>query len=150
MGAFALPATAQAQTPSTDATLSGGTVTDAGRSLVSFSPNQHTYPSQDHISPSTVARSTTEVTFAPETSHAAATVQYFKGTVQLTDASTDPDFQVMLLEGTNEITVRVTAEDRMTSQDYTVRLRRFEALSEDAECAVGHGRRFRAGDEFRL
>ena len=151
-GAFALPATAQAQTPSTDATLSGGTVMGAGRTLVSFTPDQHSYPSQDHISPPSVSRSTTEVTFAPETNHAEATVHYFKETVQLTDSSMDPDFQVMLLEGVNEITVRVTAQDGTTLAGLhrEVETAGRPHRGRDAECAVGHRRRYRADNGFRL
>ena len=107
---------------STDATLSGGTVTAGSTTLVTFASGTATYMAS-------VANSVEEVTFAP-TKHAEATVRYLKGTDVLTDADgTDDGFQVALAVGANAITVEVTAEDGTTTQDYTVTVTRAAGAS---------------------
>ena len=109
-------------TASTDATLSGGTVTAGSTTLVTFASGTATYTAS-------VANGVEEVTFAP-TKHAEATVRYLKGTDVLTDADgTDDGFQVALAVGANAITVEVTAEDGTTTQDYTVTVTRAAGAS---------------------
>ena len=101
-----------------DATLSGGTVNDGSTTLVTFASGTATYTAS-------VANGVDEVTFAPTTNHASATVRYLKGTDVLTDVdSTDDGHQVTLDVGTNAITVEVTAEDGTTTQTYTVTVTR--------------------------
>ena len=105
-------------TLSTDATLSGGTVKDGSTTLVTFASGTTAYTAS-------VANGVDEVTFAPTTNHASATVRYLKGTDVLTDVdSTDDGHQVTLDVGTNAITVEVTAEDGTTTQTYTVTVTR--------------------------
>ena len=107
---------------STDATLSGGTVTAGSTTLVTFASDTTAYTAS-------VANGVEEVTFAP-TKHAEATVRYLKGTDVLTDADgTDDGFQVALAVGANAITVEVTAEDGTTTQDYTVTVTRAAGAS---------------------
>ena len=108
---------------STDATLSGGTVKAGSTTLVTFASGTTSYTAS-------VANGVDEVTFAPTTNHASATVRYLKGTDVLTDVdSTDDGHQVTLDVGTNAITVEVTAEDGTTTQTYTVTVTRAAAMT---------------------
>ena len=108
--------------PSTDATLSGGTVTGGGTTLVTFASDTTTYTAS-------VANSVDEVTVAPTTNHASSTVEYLLGDAGDEDDLEDADdmedgFQVPLAVGANRIVVSVIAEDGTTYLDYVVTVTR--------------------------
>ena len=112
-------------TLSTDATLSGGTVTAGSTTLVTFASGTYTYTAS-------VANGVEEVTVAPVTNHASATVGYLLGDAgdedDLEDADAmEDDFQVALAVGANRIVVSVTAEDGTTYLDYVVTVTRAAA-----------------------
>ena len=114
-------------TPSTDATLSGGTVKDGSTTLVTFASGTTAYTAS-------VANGVDEVTFAPTTNHAEATVEYLLGDAgdedDLEDADAmEDDFQVALAVGANRIVVSVTAEDGTTYLDYVVTVTRAAAMT---------------------
>ena len=121
--------TAVSATPtlSTDATLSGGTVKAGSTTLVTFASGTYTYTAS-------VANGVEEVTVAPVTNHASATVGYLLGDAgdedDLEDADAmEDDFQVALAVGANRIVVSVTAEDGTTYLDYVVSVTRAAAMT---------------------
>ncbi|WP_428097661.1 fibronectin type III domain-containing protein [Candidatus Rariloculus sp.] len=108
-----------APTPSTDATLSGLTVTGDGSDLVTFVSGTTDYTAM-------VAGAVAEVTVTPTTNDTGATIEYLDGDdATLTDTDTAKDeFQVALAEGDNVVKVKVTAEDGNTTETYMVTVTR--------------------------
>ena len=118
---IAVKGTAGGGTPSTDATLSGLTVTGGGSDLVTFVSGTTDYTAM-------VTNDVETLTFAPTNNDAGASVAYLDSDGNtLDDADTAAGHQVPLSVGANAITVRVTAENG-TIQDYTVTVTRAEAL----------------------
>ena len=108
---------------SSDATLSGLTVTGGGSDLVTFASGTKTYTAM-------VASDVAEVTVTPTTTDTGATVAYLDGDdATITDAGTDAGHQVTLAVGDNVIKVKVTAEDGNATDTYTVTVSRAEAAS---------------------
>ena len=109
---------------STDATLSGLTVTGGGSDLVTFASGTTTYTAS-------VANAVAEVTVTAMTTDSEATIDYLDGSDRtLTDAGTADGHQVTLAEGDNVIKVKVTAADPTSTETYTVTVTR--AASMDA------------------
>ena len=110
-------------TPSSDATLSGLTVTAGGTDLVTFASGTTTYASS-------VANDVDEVTVTAMTTDSGAMFEYLDGDdATLTDADTsDPGHQVVLAVGDTVIQVKVTAADAST-QTYTVTVTRAAAAA---------------------
>ena len=107
--------------PSTDATLSGLTVTAGGSDLVTFASGTTSYTAS-------VANDVETVTFTETKNDADASVAYLDSDGNtLDDAGTAAGHQVTLAEGDNVITVRVMAEDGTTELDYTVTVNRAAA-----------------------
>ena len=97
--------------------MSGG-----GADLLTFASGTTTYTAM-------VANDVETVTFTATKNHVGAGVAYLDaGGNTLDDADTTEDgFQVVLAVGANATTVRVTAENGTTTQDYTVTVTRAEA-----------------------
>ena len=116
LGALAAPVAAQ--NPSTDATLSGLTLSE-GRLDPMFASGTTSYAAA-------VGYTVTRITVVPTTTDANATVAYLDGSdMPLTDANTVTDEQdVDLVVGENVIKVKVTAEDTSTVLTYTLTVRR--------------------------
>ena len=104
-------------------TLSALTVSVGGTDLLTFASGTTTYTAM-------VTNDVETVTFTATKNDDGASVAYLDSDGNtLDDADTTEDgFQVALSVGANAITVRVTAEDGMTAQDYTVTVTRAEAL----------------------
>ena len=104
---------------SSDATLSGLTVTGDGSDLVTFVSGTTDYTAS-------VANTVAEVTVTPTTNDTDATIAYLDTSdMTLTDADTAKDeFQVTLAEGDTVIKVKVTAADGNTTETYTVTVNR--------------------------
>ena len=122
---------------SSDATLSGLTVTGGGSELVTFVSGTTTYTAM-------VANAVAEVTVTPMTTDTGATIAYLDGSdMTLTDAGTADGHQVALVEGDNVIKVKVTAADGNTTQTYTVTVTRAAAGGAAAgsrlEAELGYG-----------
>ena len=105
------PTTALAQSPSTDATLSGLTVSP--RDIIGFTADRTDYEVD-------VASDVTQATITATASDSGAAVAY---------SDTDADLntqghQVNLLVGRNAVTVTVTAADTTTTEIYTVSINR--------------------------
>ena len=100
--------------PSSDATLSGLTVTAGGTDLVTFASDTETYTAS-------VANTVAEVTVTATKNDSGASIDYLDGDdMTLDDADTGVDgHQVTLTEGDNVIKVKVTAADT-TTKTYTV------------------------------
>ena len=109
---------------SSDATLSGLTVTGGGSDLVTFVSGTTTYTAS-------VANTVAEVTVTAMTTDSGATIEYLDGDdATLTDADTsDPGHQVAVAVGSYVIKVKVTAADGNTTQTYTVTVTRAAAVS---------------------
>ena len=106
-------------TPSTDATLSGLTVTGGGLDLVTFVSGTTDYTAM-------VASAVAEVTVTPTLNDSGATIEYLDGddaTLTDTDTAKD-DFQVALDVGETVIKVKVTAADGNTTETYMVTVTR--------------------------
>ena len=113
---------------SSDATLSGLTVTAGGTDLVTFASGTTDYAAS-------VANDVAEVTVTAMTTDSGATIEYLDGDdATLTDADTsDPGHQVALeVRNNNVIKVKVTAQDGVTTQTYRVTVDRAAAASTDA------------------
>ena len=113
-----------APTPSSDATLSGLTVTAGGTDLVTFVSDTETYTAS-------VANDVAEVTVTATKNDSGASIDYLDGSDEATldDADTSDDgHQVTLAEGDNVIKVKVTAADGST-KTYTVTVNRAAAAS---------------------
>ena len=105
------------QQTSTDATLSGLTLTDV---------NFGTFASDTTSYSATVANSVTETTVTPTVNDSGAIYVIKLGSV------VDPDGTISLAVGSNVITIEVTAEDTTTTQTYTVAVTRAAPPSSDA------------------
>ena len=99
----------RATEPSSDATLSSLTL--SGMDFGTFIPSTTSYRAR-------VASETTETTVTPTVKHSAASY------VIKLDEVTDDDGVISLTDGSNVITVEVTAEDGETTQTYTVTVHR--------------------------
>ena len=104
---------------STDATLSGLTVTGGGSDLVTFVSGTYEYDAS-------VANTVDEVTVTPTLNDTTATIEYLDASdMTLTDAdASTAGQQVELAEGDNVIKVKVTVADKSTSLTYTVTVNR--------------------------
>ena len=119
---------------STDASLSGLELTwdDSGTATdIVLSP---TFATTTTTYAASVANVVARITVAPTVNDTNATVAYLDaGDSALTDADTVAEgFQVDLAVGANTIKVKVTAEDGMTTDTYTVTVTRAEVTSDDA------------------
>ena len=112
-------AAGEAPTPSTDATLSGLTVTAGGTDLVTFASDTTDYTAS-------VANDVAEVTVTAETTDSGASIDYLDASdMTLVDADgSSTGQQVTLAEGDNVIKVKVTAADGSATQTYTVTVNR--------------------------
>ncbi len=99
----------RAAEPSSDATLSSLTL--SGIDFGTFDPTTTSYRAR-------VASETTETTVTPTVNHSSASYVIKLGEV------TDDDGVISLTDGSNVITVEVTAEDGETTQTYTVTVHR--------------------------
>ena len=108
--------TDDAELPSTDATLSGLTL--SGVDFGTFAPGTTSYTAD-------VAYSVSQTTVSPTANHSRASY------VIKIDGTTDTDGTVPLAVGGNAITIEVTAEDDSTTSTYTVTVTR-AAASTDA------------------
>ena len=99
----------RAEELSSDATLSSLTL--SGIDFGTFDPTTTSYRAR-------VASETTETTVTPTVKHSAASY------VMKLDGVTDDDGVISLTDGSNVITVEVTAEDGETTQTYTVTVHR--------------------------
>ena len=118
----------RAAPPSSDATLSALAVNDGNADLTlspAFAPGTTSYAAS-------VANSVATVTVSATANHASARV----GIAPADAASGMTGHQVLLSEGTNEITVTVTAEDDST-QAYRVTVTRAEVENNDPVFAAG-------------
>ena len=103
---------------SSDATLSGLTVTGGGSDLVTFVSGTTTYTAM-------VASTVAEVTVTAMTTNSGASIEYLDGDdATLDDAGAADGHQVAVAEGDNVIKVKVTAADGNTTQTYTVTVTR--------------------------
>ena len=121
LGLFAaLASPVAAQNPSTDATLSGLALSE-GRLDPVFATGTSDYAAA-------AGYTVTRITVVPTTTDASATVAYLDGgDMPLTDANTAmEEHDVDLVVGENVIKVRVTAEDNLAMETYTVTITRME------------------------
>ena len=109
---------ASAQTPGTDATLSGLTLSE-GRLSPAFASGTTAYTAS-------VGYTVMRIAVVPSTTDANATVAYLDGSdMPLTDANTVTQEQdVDLAVGETVVKVKITAEDTSTVQTYTVTITR--------------------------
>ena len=118
---IAIKGTAVGGTLSSDATLSGLTVTAGGTDLVTFASGTTTYAAS-------VANDVAEVTVTAMTTDSGATIEYLDGDdATLTDAGTDAGHQVAVAGSETVIKVKVTAEDGNATQTYMVTVTRAAA-----------------------
>ena len=106
---------------STDATLSGLTLSNV---------NFGTFASGTTSYTADVANSVTETTVTPTVNHSGATY------VIKLDGVEDADGVVSLAEGSNVITIEVTAEDDTTTRTYTVTVTRLVSLQQNSTDAT--------------
>ena len=120
---IAIKGTAAGGTPSSDAALSGLTVTAGGTDLVTFASGTTDYTPM-------VANDVDEVTVTAMTTDSGASIEYLDvSDMTLNDADTGVDgHQVTLAVGETVIKVKVTAEDGST-ETYTVTVSRAEAMT---------------------
>ena len=106
-----------------DATLRKLDFEDKDGNAISLSP---AFAASSRSYTASVANSLDEITVAPDTNDSNATFTVLDGSGnERTDASgTEAGFQVKLNEGSNTVTVQVTAEDASTTETYTVVLTR--------------------------
>ena len=114
-------------TPSTDATLSGLTVT-AGSTDLMLTP---TFVSGTYVYAASVGNTVTEVTVTPTKNDSGATIVWLDGSdMTLADANaSETGQQVTLVEGDNVINVKVTAADGSTTLTYAVTVNRAAAMT---------------------
>ena len=118
---------------SSDATLRALALTDGDGEVVALTP---AFAIDEVSYTASVASAVDKVTVTATPKHAnAAEPEFLDGTdATLTDADTGtPGFQVVLAEGENTIKVKVTAEDRDTTETYTVTVTRRPAASAAAD-----------------
>ena len=121
---IAIKGTAVGGTLSSDATLSGLTVTAGGTDLVTFASGTTDYAAS-------VANDVAEVTVTAMTTDSGATIEYLDGDdMTLTDADTGvTGHQVAVAVGETVIKVKVTAEDGNATQTYMVTVTRAAAMT---------------------
>ena len=107
----------QLEPPSTDATLSGLTLSNVAFGTFDSATTGYT---------ASVANDVTQTTVTPTTNDDGATY------VIKLDGVADDDGEIPLSAGSNTITIEVTAEDGNATQTYTVTVTRAEPLSTDA------------------
>ena len=117
---------AAAQTQSTDATLSGLTATQSASSSGPFTPlGIGTFAAATTSYTVNVANGITHVKLTPTVNDASASVEVGKQGQTLTAVSSGTaSAAIALSEGTNPITVKVTAQDGTTTGTYTVTVTR--------------------------
>ena len=109
---------------STDATLSDLALTDPAGGVITLSP---TFASATTSYSATVDSDILRVTVTPTTSDDGAEIEYLDGADQtLVDADGTDGHQADLALGTNTIKVKVTAEDGVITETYTVVVTRLE------------------------
>ena len=114
--------------PSTDATLSALALSNG--SDITLSP---LFASGTMSYTASVPNGVDEITITPTVNESNATVQYQDSSdMDITDADAKSGHQVPLDVGENTIKVKVTAEDRTTTETYTVVVTRAEPDSTDA------------------
>ena len=122
--------TSCAQTLSSDATLSDLTALSHTSATGTFSPLALTPPTFNAATTgytATVANTITHAKLTPTANHASATIQVGKGST-LANVNSGQDSDAIALDvGANAITVRVTAQDTTTTQNYTVTIIRAPA-----------------------
>ena len=110
------------RSPLMDATLRALVVNDGSTDLTltpDFAPDEYDYTA------SSVVNAVDEVTVTAKKNDAGARIEYLDASdMPLDDADSAAGHQVAVAEGDTVIKVRVTAEDRMTVQDYTVTVNR--------------------------
>ena len=110
------------RSPLMDATLRALVVNDGSTDLTltpDFAPDEYDYTA------SSVVNAVDEVTVTAKKNDAGARIEYRDASdMPLDDADSAAGHQVAVAEGDTVIKVRVTAEDRMTVQDYTVTVNR--------------------------
>ena len=111
----------RASPPSTDATLSGLTL--SGVNFGTFSSDTTSYTAS-------VASSVTQTTVTPRVNHSGANYVIKLGSV------TDSDGVISLAEGDNVITIEVTAEDGRTTRTYTVTVTHLVSLQQKSADAT--------------
>ena len=111
LAAIGLTPTVLAQSQSSDATLSGLTLSDVDFGTFASDTTNYT---------ASVGNRVRETTVSPTVNHSGATY-----VVEL-DGTEDSDGEVSLSVGSNTIAIEVTAEDKVTTQTYTVTVTRAE------------------------
>ena len=121
---------------STDATLSDLVVND-GNSDLTLTP---TFASDEDTYTAMVLSTVTEVTVTPMSNDAGATIEYLDGSdATLTDLGTADGHQVAVAAGDTVIKVKVTAEDGVATQTYTVTVNRATADATLSALVVNDG-----------
>ena len=106
---------------STDATLSALSIANGATAI----DLNETFAAAAKSYTANVANSVDEITIRPTVSYDGAEYEILDGSgTALTDAGRAPGFQVTLAVGLNVIKVKVTAEDGITTDEYTVRVAR--------------------------
>ena len=121
---------------STDATLRALVVND-GNSDLTLTP---TFASDEDTYTAMVLSTVTEVTVKPMPNDAGATIEYLDGSdATLTDLGTADGHQVAVAAGDTVIKVKVTAEDGVATQTYTVTVNRATADATLSDLTVTAG-----------
>ena len=139
---------AQAQSPSTDATLSGLALADADDNAISLTP-AFAIATKNYTA--SVANGVDEMTVTLAVNQSNATVEYLDADdMGIDDADAVEDGQQVSLEvGANTIKVKVTAEDDSITETYTVVATRLPPTVVPADWSlIPDG--LVAGDQFRL
>ena len=139
---------AQAQSPSTDATLSGLALADADDNAISLTP-AFAIATKNYTA--AVANGVDEMTVTLAVNESNATVEYLDADdMGIDDADAVEDGQQVSLEvGANTIKVKVTAEDDSITETYTVVATRLPPTVVPADWSlIPDG--LVAGDQFRL
>ena len=132
-GTIAIPQIAvrgrAATAASTDATLSALALRDASNNAVALSP---AFASATTSYNATVANSVSRIKVEPTANDSNATIEYLDdsdATLPDADTGTADVFDFVLSEGSNVVKVKVTAEDRSTTETYTITVNRQAAAA---------------------
>ena len=132
-GTIAIPQIAvrgrAATAASTDATLSALALRDASNNAVALSP---AFASATTSYNATVANSVSRIKVEPTANDSNATIEYLDdsdATLPDADTGTADVFDFVLSEGSNVVKVKVTAEDRSTTETYTITVTRQAATA---------------------
>ena len=122
--------------PSTDASLAALTLTDADGNALSFN---ETFAPRTMSYTADVGNDVTGLTLSPTTADASATLAYLTadGTTLADDDATTAALDTTLAVGANTLKVKVTAEDGITTQTYSVTVTRAEAWVWTTTLTVG-------------